>query len=80
MRPNRKLLDLIGVELPIIQAPLAGTTGSAIAACEAAGLGDSSSLWSGQAAILGCEMDAGELTRKLAEDAAQRLVALASPG
>ncbi len=41
MWPNRELLDLIGIDLPIIQAPLAGANGSAmaIAACEAGALG-----------------------------------------
>jgi nitronate monooxygenase len=41
MWPNSKFLDLIGVELPIIQAPMAGAGGSAmaIAACEAGALG-----------------------------------------
>lgn len=41
MWPNREFLDLIGVDLPIIQAPMAGAGGSAmaIAACEAGGLG-----------------------------------------
>jgi len=41
MWPDRRLLDLIGIELPIIQAPMAGATGStmAIAASEAGGLG-----------------------------------------
>ena len=41
MWPNRKLLDLIGIELPVIQAPLAGANGSAmaIAVSEAGGLG-----------------------------------------
>ncbi len=41
MWPNRDFLDLVGVELPIIQAPMAGAGGSAmaIAACEAGGLG-----------------------------------------
>ena len=39
--PNRALLDLLGIELPIIQAPMAGANGSAMAAavCEAGGLG-----------------------------------------
>ena len=31
MWPNRELLDLIGIELPIIQAPMAGANGSAMA-------------------------------------------------
>ncbi|MCZ6871497.1 MAG: nitronate monooxygenase, partial [Gammaproteobacteria bacterium] len=41
MWPDRKLLDLIGIELPVIQAPMAGGNGSemAIAVSEAGGLG-----------------------------------------
>lgn len=41
MWPNRKLLDLIGINLPIIQAPMAGASGSAmaIAVSQAGGLG-----------------------------------------
>lgn len=41
MWPNQKFLDLVGLELPIIQAPMAGASGSAmaIAATEAGGLG-----------------------------------------
>lgn len=41
MWPNRRLLDLMGIELPIIQAPMAGANGSAmaIAVCEAGALG-----------------------------------------
>jgi nitronate monooxygenase len=41
MWPDRRLLDLIGIELPVIQAPMAGANGSAmaIAASEAGGLG-----------------------------------------
>ncbi len=41
MWPNRTLLDIIGIELPIIQAPMAGANGSAraIAVSEAGGLG-----------------------------------------
>ena len=31
MWPNRELLDLIGIDLPIIQAPMAGANGSAMA-------------------------------------------------
>lgn len=39
--PDTRLLDLLGIELPIIQAPMAGATGSAmvIAASNAGGLG-----------------------------------------
>ena len=41
MWPDRRLLDLLGIELPIIQAPMAGATGAAmaIAVSEAGGLG-----------------------------------------
>ena len=41
MWPDRRLLELVGIELPVIQAPLAGANGSAmaIAASEAGGLG-----------------------------------------
>ena len=41
MWPNRKLLVLLGIELPVIQAPMAGANGSAmaIATSEAGGLG-----------------------------------------
>ncbi len=41
MWPDRSLLDLIGIELPVIQAPMAGANGSAmaIAVSEAGGLG-----------------------------------------
>ena len=41
MWPDRRLLDLLGIELPIIQAPMAGANGSAmaIAVSEAGGLG-----------------------------------------
>ncbi len=41
MWPNRELLDLIGIDLPIIQAPMAGANRSAmaIAVSEAGGLG-----------------------------------------
>ena len=39
--PDRRLLDLAGVERPLIQAPMAGSSGTAmaIAVCEAGGLG-----------------------------------------
>ncbi len=41
MWPNRKLLDVLGIDLPIIQAPMAGANGSAmaIAVAKAGGLG-----------------------------------------
>ncbi|MDU9037967.1 nitronate monooxygenase [Pseudomonas corrugata] len=39
--PDTRILDLLGIELPIIQAPMAGVTGPAmvVAACNAGGLG-----------------------------------------
>jgi nitronate monooxygenase len=40
---------------------------------EAKGSGDFSNMWSGQAARLGVELPAGDLTRKLAREALQRL-------
>lgn len=41
MWPDRRWLDLVGTDLPIIQAPMAGAQGSAMAAavCQAGGLG-----------------------------------------
>jgi nitronate monooxygenase len=41
MWPDRRVLDLFGIEHPIIQAPMAGAQGSAlaIAVSEAGGLG-----------------------------------------
>src|SRR5262245_45673486 len=41
MWPDRRILDLFNIELPIIQAPMAGAQGSAlaIAVSEAGGLG-----------------------------------------
>ncbi len=41
MWPDRRLLDLIGIQLPVIQAPMAGANGSAmvIAVSESGGLG-----------------------------------------
>lgn len=41
MWPNRRLLDLFHIEVPIVQAPMAGASGSAmaVATSEAGGLG-----------------------------------------
>ncbi len=59
--------------------PAFPTAGSALAALKAAseadGKADFSSLWSSQAAGLGREMSAAELTGKLMEDANQLLSA-----
>ena len=58
------LTEMLGIELAIIQAPMAGVQGSALAA-EARGHGDFSPLWCGQDAS-GCrEVPAGVLTREL---------------
>jgi len=84
-RPARSLLNRVMREVgPMSEAaPAFPTAGGARAPlklkAEAAGASDFSSLWSGQAASLGCEIGCGDLTRQLAEDAAQRLKALASP-
>jgi nitronate monooxygenase len=48
-------------------------------AAEASGSADFTPLWSGQAGALAEEIDAGELTRKIAADALGRLRALAGP-
>ncbi|MFG0353180.1 nitronate monooxygenase, partial [Pseudomonas sp. zbq_11] len=52
--PDRRILDLLGIELPILQAPMAGATGSAmaIAVGQAGGLG-----------ALPCAMLSGEQVR-----------------
>ena len=54
-------------------APAFPTAGGALAPLRArsepAGSGDFMSLWSGQAAALGRDLPAGELTRRLAEEA-----------
>ena len=82
-RPARGLVNRIVRELGPISdaAPPFPTAGNALAPlkakAEAAGNADFSSLWSGQAASLGREMEADELTRKLAADALRRLGALA---
>jgi nitronate monooxygenase len=84
-RPARGLINRIMREVgPMSEAvPAFPTAGGALAPlkakAEAAGASDFSSLWAGQAASLGREIGAGDLTRQLAEDAAQRLKGLSSP-
>jgi nitronate monooxygenase len=41
MWPDRRLMELVGIDVPIVQAPMAGAQGSALATavCEAGGLG-----------------------------------------
>ncbi len=85
-RPARGLVNRVMREVgPMSErAPAFPTAGSALAPlkakAEAAGSSDFSSLWAGQAASLGREIGAGDLTRELAADAEQRLKALASTG
>ena len=78
-RPARGLVNRVMREVgPISEhAPAFPTAGGALAPLktksEAAGSADFSSLWSGQSAKLCAEMSSSELTRKLADDALQRL-------
>ena len=82
-RPARGIANRIMREIGPLSAdaprfPLAG--GSLIPlrkVSEAAGSGDFSNMWAGQAAPLGVEMPSGALTRKLASDALARLDQLA---
>lgn len=85
-RPARSLVNRIMREVGPMSdaAPAFPTAGNALAPlkarAESAGATDFSSLWAGQAARLGRETSAGELTRQLAEDAARQLSLLASSG
>ena len=83
-RPARGLMNRLMREVGPMSdcAPAFPTAGRALAPlkakAEAAGAADYSSLWSGQAASLGRELGAGDLTRQLGADAERRLKALAS--
>ena len=83
-RPARGLMNRIMREIGPMSdlAPAFPTAGGALAplkaAAEAQGASDFTSLWSGQAAGLCYEIGSGDLTRRLAEDAARRLQELAS--
>ncbi|MEX2649419.1 MAG: nitronate monooxygenase [Alphaproteobacteria bacterium] len=83
-RPARGLINRLMREIGPLSdaAPAFPTAGGALAPlklkAEAAGSADFSSLWSGQSARLGRAMGAGELTRLLADEAAERLAALGS--
>jgi nitronate monooxygenase len=78
-RPARGLINRLMREVgPIApEAPAFPLAGGALAplkaAAEAKGSADFTSLWSGQAAALGREMPAGELTQRLAREALARL-------
>jgi nitronate monooxygenase len=82
-RPARGLVNRLMRELGPMsdRAPAFPTAGGALAplkqAAEAQGSADFGALWSGQAAGLAREMDAGELTTRLAHEALARLKALA---
>jgi len=84
-RPARGVINRIMREIgPVSDAapefPLAaGALAPLRAKAEAAGSGDFSPLWCGQAAALGREIAARELTRKLAAEAQNELRRLASP-
>ena len=85
-RPARGIMNRVMREVgPISDAPTAfPTAGGALAplkaAAEARGKSDFTSLWSGQAARLGREVGAADLTRQLAEDALSRLGAISPTG
>ncbi len=82
--PARGLMNRVMREVGPMSdlAPAYPTAGRALAPlkarAEASGSSDFSVLWSGQAASLGREIGAGDLTRELAADAEQRFKALAS--
>ena len=78
-RPARGLINRVMREVGPLAAeapafPLAGGALAPLkAAAEAKGSADFSALWSGQAAALGREMPAGDLTHLLAREALARL-------
>ena len=78
-RPARGLVNRIVREVGPMSdlAPAFPLAGGAVAPlrtkAEEAGSGDFTALWSGQAAALGREMPAGDLTRQLAAEALRRL-------
>jgi nitronate monooxygenase len=82
-RPARGIVNRVMREIGPIsdvapQFPLAAAALAPLRAkAEAAGCGDFSSLWAGQAAALGCATGAGELTRQLAAEAQARMARLA---
>ncbi len=85
-RPARSLMNRIMQEIGPMSslAPAFPTAGGALAplkaAAEAQGQSNFTSLWSGQAASLCHETGSGDLTRRLAGDAAKRLQQLGLPG
>jgi nitronate monooxygenase len=85
-RPARSLVTRlvreVGPMSPVApQFPVAASGVAALASAgEQRGLGDFTPMWSGQAAALGREMGAGELTRTLVADAFALLGSLAEQG
>jgi nitronate monooxygenase len=81
-RPARGIVNRVMAEVGPVAAdapafPLAAAALAPLrAAAEARGSGDFTPLWSGQAAALGREMPAAELTRLLASEALERLGAI----
>jgi nitronate monooxygenase len=71
---NRVMREVGPLSSEVPRFPLAGGALTPLRkVMEAKGSGDFSNMWSGQAARLGVEMPAGELTRKLAREALARL-------
>ena len=71
---NRLIREVGPISADAPEFPLAaGALAPLRAKAEAAGSGDFSPMWAGQAAGLGRDLPAGELTRKLAEDALARM-------
>jgi nitronate monooxygenase len=85
-RPARGVINRVMREIgPISDVapdfPLAaGALAPLRAKAEARGSGDFSPMWAGQAASLGRALSAGELTKRLAAEALERMCALAAPG
>ena len=74
---NRLIRDLGAMSDDVPEFPLAATGLAPLRAIsEKAGCGDFSPLWSGQAARLGRELPAAELTKRLAAETLERLNAL----
>jgi nitronate monooxygenase len=72
---NRLMREVGPLSSEVPRFPLAGGALTPLReVAEAAGSGDFSNMWAGQAAPLGREMPAGELTQKLASEALARLV------
>ena len=85
-RPARGIINRVMREIGPMsdvapEFPLAaGALAPLRAKAEAQGSGDFSPMWAGQAASLGRALPAGELTKKLAAEALERMRALAAPG